>query len=82
MILLVARATSEDPPVTTPETIQSKGEDLSSMLAQVADSILTNITQIASVQPMRVTIAVEWVDGSGPTLPKPAPDTKVPSWMS
>lgn len=83
MILLIARASAEDPPVTTPESVHAQGQRLADALAPVTEALLKTIEMTTGIRPARVTVAVEWVDGTdvGPQKP-PAPDTKVPSWMS
>lgn len=85
MIVLIARASAERPVMTTPESIQLKGEYLSELMAGVVNGLLNRLGEKAGVaQPSAITIHVEWADGTESATPLdiPFPGGKVPPHMS
>lgn len=86
MIVLVARAAGEGPPVvTTPDTIAVKGEELSVIMAGLAERLLPVMERVTGVAPVEVSIVVTWQDGSEKSLDLGSPEFpggKVPPHMS
>ncbi len=83
MIILVGRASPEQtPPATTPGTIEAHADELGEAMTALLDGMIPIVERVSGVLPMRISVAIEWVDGTERKSGPPAPDTKVPSWMS